>query len=114
MEQVDEEGKKYLNYKSISGMDLVPRMREPTPPKKQAKDDPHKFDTNPSCDCCSKNKMTWQRVVDENAQLKRDMKQLQLQIEQMRLLQQAKNRQFASRTGQLKGIDYSGPFIKSN
>ena len=54
MEQVDEEGKKYLNYKSISGMDLVPRMREPTPPKKQAKDDPHKFDTNPSCDCCSK------------------------------------------------------------
>lgn len=32
----DDEGNKYLNYKSISGMDLVPRIREPTPEKKRA------------------------------------------------------------------------------
>jgi len=32
-EQYDEDGQKYLNYKSISGMDLVSRIREPTPPK---------------------------------------------------------------------------------
>ena len=27
IEKLDQEGKRYLEYKSISGMDLVPRIR---------------------------------------------------------------------------------------
>ena len=34
-----EERQKYLNYKSVTGIDTVPRIREPTPPGKQNKND---------------------------------------------------------------------------
>jgi len=33
--QQDFEGQRYLEYKSISGMDLIPRIRQPTPEKKE-------------------------------------------------------------------------------
>ena len=44
-----QEGVRYLEYKSISGMDLVPRIRQPTPEKK----DPLDF-TPRDCDGCTK------------------------------------------------------------
>ena len=33
--QQDFEGQRFLEFKSISGMDLVPRIRQPTPEKKE-------------------------------------------------------------------------------
>ena len=47
-DRMDDEGNKFLNYKSITGMDLVPRIREPSL-KKNAKDTTlDKQETNPN------------------------------------------------------------------
>ena len=43
------DGQKYLNYKSVSGMDLMPRIREPTPEKVQ-----EQKITPRDCDGCKK------------------------------------------------------------
>lgn len=52
----DQDGQKYLKYKSISGMDSMPRMRQPTPPKYDLESDSQDENANnnaPDLDCKS-------------------------------------------------------------
>ena len=53
-ERVDDEGQKYLNYKSISGMDNLPRYRQPTPPKIVSVDDQEVEEGAHGCGDCGK------------------------------------------------------------
>lgn len=69
IEKKDDEGNKYLNYKSISGMDLVPRIRQPSPAK-AAKNARDHIDGNPDCDCCQKFKVKFHEMQVEMDQLK--------------------------------------------
>ena len=79
LEHRDSEGNKYLNYKSISGMDCVPRFREPTPPKlkKNARESLDEMnDVNPSCGGCRTFKVRYNNIVAENSEMKTELELL--------------------------------------
>lgn len=73
-EKLDEEKNRYLIFKSLSGIDAVPRIRDPTPEKdknKKKAGDPDLSDAeDPDCTHCSKYKQKYQTLRDENEQLK--------------------------------------------
>ena len=76
-EQRDEEGQRYLNYKKISGMDTMPRIREPTPPhKKKLQDLPVEGD----CSKCSIYRDKCRELLDENMGLKEDLERVHAQM----------------------------------
>lgn len=81
-EQTDDEGMKYLNYKSISGMDLAPRIRHPTPPKHYH--EPDVVDDN--CKSCSNIKDRFKTVLNENQEIKQELEKLKAQVERMKKL----------------------------
>lgn len=88
IEKLDQEGKRYLEYKSISGMDLVPRIRQPTPEKKREKS---KSPTNIDCEGCMKYKKRLDEVNLENKMLKEELLKVQNQLETMRVQQKITN-----------------------
>ena len=62
-ERVDDEGQKYLNYKSISGMDNLPRYRQPTPPKIVSIDDQEVEEGAQGCGDCGKLKIRCRALI---------------------------------------------------
>ena len=74
-EKLDEEKNKYLIFKSMSGLDSVPRIRAPTPEKdKQKKKDLELSDTeDPNCAKCANYKQKYHGLREENEQLKLEL-----------------------------------------
>ena len=64
-ERVDDEGQRYLNYKSISGMDNLPRYRQPTPPKIVSPEE-EDLDGDKECDKCCRFRDRCKDLVNEN------------------------------------------------
>lgn len=62
-ERIDDEGQKYLNYKSISGMDNLPRYRQPTPPKIVSPGDQEVEEGEQGCGGCGKLKHRCQALI---------------------------------------------------
>ena len=76
-EERDEEGKRYLHYKKISGMDTMPRIRQPTPPhKKKLEDLPAEGD----CNKCSIYRAKCRDLLEENMSLKEDLEKVHAQL----------------------------------
>lgn len=91
-EREDSEGQKYLNYKSISGMDCVPRLRQPTPPKaKNAREELEQALSDNDCKKCHKYNDRVNELVEENDDLKNELKKLKSDMDKMRLLNKAMN-----------------------
>lgn len=69
--QQDFEGQRYLEYKSITGMDLVPRIRQPTPEKSEAVES-----QDPDCQGCQKYKQKFEEVARENKMLREELEKV--------------------------------------
>ena len=74
------EGQRYLEYKSISGMDLVPRIRQPTPEKKN----PLQF-TPRDWDGCNKYQAKMKEIIEENLMLKQELEKVHSQMQMLRV-----------------------------
>ena len=65
------DGQRYLEYKSVSGMDLVPRIRQPTPEKKAKQEM-----TPRDCDGCQKYQNIIKEITEENLMLKQELEKV--------------------------------------
>jgi len=83
-ELTDTEGQKYLNYKSVSGMDLVPRLRNPTPPR--VRDDPEDHEELSSCEKCCVYKKRCETLLEENREIRDEMEKLADQVRRLMAL----------------------------
>ena len=76
-EKLDEEKNKYLIFKSLSGIDSVPRIRDPTPEKDKHKKKAAALDLSdtedPNCTKCSRYKQEYHSLREENEQLKAEL-----------------------------------------
>lgn len=71
---MDEEKNKYLIFKSISGFDAVPRIREPTPERnKKAAQEEQLMAEDPDCQKCTKFKDLYLAAKQENEELKEEL-----------------------------------------
>lgn len=70
--QQDFEGQRYLEFKSISGMDLVPRIRQPTPEKNEEMEPI----TPTDCNGCHRYKYKLQEVSKENKMLREELEKV--------------------------------------
>lgn len=86
----DQDDQKYLKYKSISGMDCMPRLREPTPPRydfynQQSESDDDEID--PDCKQCIKYRSKYSNLKEKNLEMTKELEKAQEQIKQLRILQ---------------------------
>jgi hypothetical protein len=108
MEHFDDEGKKYLSYKAISGMDCVPRLRQPTPPMGNAREELDRDDHDPTCKNCQKHSNAYNNLLEENGEIKQELENLRSQINQMRRMQKANNLRSAQK---MERVGESRPFV---
>jgi len=104
-EREDSEGQRYLNYKSISGMDCVPRLRHPSPPKsltqmKNAREELEKDESDiDECKRCHKHQSRLLELEAENSEMKEELDKLRSQMDKMRLLAKATSINSAAKKG---------------
>lgn len=90
-EKLDDDKNRYLIFKSLSGIDSVPRIRDPTPEKDKDKKKADRADLSdtedPNCTRCPKYKQKYQTLRDENEQLKMELIKAYELMDKERLVQ---------------------------
>lgn len=75
-EMRDQDGQKYLKYKSISGMDCMPRLREPTPPRHdfyEQRSESDDDEVDPDCKQCIKYKSKYTKLKERNLEMTKEL-----------------------------------------
>ena len=76
-ENYDNDGSKWLNYHAISGMDNMPRLREPTPPKAAVILQELDRVSDSDCNKCSKYKSKCKTLFIENQEMRSELDRVQ-------------------------------------
>ena len=74
----DQDGQKYLSYKSMPDLDDLPRIRRPTPDRKKAQmaadlNDDIKDSDGPDCDKCKNYRDRYLQQLKENKELQAEL-----------------------------------------
>ena len=78
-------------------MDCVPRLRQPTPPKKNAREELDKDESDFECKRCHKYQDKLKELEDENFEVKQELEKLRNDMNKMRLLAKATSQKNASK-----------------
>ena len=111
----DQDGQKYLSYKSMPDLDDLPRIRRPTPERKQAtmaaetNDDINDNDV-PDCGKCKHYKDRYLQQLNQNKELQAELEKVQKEFDLFRIQQKVQQMEAAKKTGAFKAVDLQKPF----